>query len=117
MHRSRLPFAVTEGIHGALNLSVTGAWLVTAARRPALAPTHRVPARGERGRVESLGGIERPGCSLRRLPADGPTQNPLAGEPKEAQPLVGQVKGALRIEVEIDRQLLDECRLAGRAGG
>src|SRR4051812_1861080 len=65
--------------------------------------TRRCPARGERGCVESLGGIERLRRLLGRVSAEGTAQCPLATESEEAQPVVGQVGNALRVEVQVDR--------------
>ncbi len=90
--------------------------LLTSNRRsPPSAPTHRFPARRERGCVESLGGVECPRGPLRCLPAEGPAEHPLASESNKAQPVVGQARSALRGEIQVDRQLLDECRVAWHA--
>src|SRR4051794_22601027 len=94
-----------------------GAGWQRAARRLVAMPMHCSPVRVQCGGVESFGGVERFRCTFRGLPAEGPAQDPLAGESNEAQPVVGQVRRALRMEVEIDCQLLDECRVARRAAG
>src|SRR6266487_1815629 len=90
--------------------------LLTSNRRsPPSAPTHRFPAPRERGCVESLGGVECPRGPLRCLPAEGPAEHPLASESNKAQPVVGQARSALRGEIQVDRHLLDECRVAWHA--
>src|SRR6266550_1614803 len=92
--------------------------LLTSNRRsPPSAPTHRFPAPRERGCVESLGGVECPRGPLRCLPAKRPAEHPLASESNKGQPVVSQARSALRGEIQVDRQLLDEGWVAWHALG
>src|SRR5262249_51923567 len=79
--------------------------------------TNRGPTCGERRRIESLGGIESLRGPFRCLSAEDPAQDPFAGKPNDAQLVVGKPGRALWVEVQINRQLLDECWVAGSAGG
>src|SRR5512133_1215087 len=70
-----------------------------------------VPARRERGRVEALGGGERPVGALLHLTPEHSAQYPLARQPNKVELVVAQKKLALRMEVEVDRHLLDQRRI------
>src|SRR4051794_34163004 len=75
-------------------------------------PYLRAGARDELLRVELLRSVERLRRALRCLPPECPEHEPLASEPDEAQPAVRRVGDALRIEIQVDRDLLDESRVA-----
>src|SRR4051812_25622639 len=83
--------------------------------RITLAAAGPVPARRERGRVEALGGGERAIGALGRVAAEDPAQDPLAREPEEVKLVVGRTELAFRMEIEIERHLLDERWVGGLA--
>src|SRR4051794_41763763 len=72
-----------------------------------------VPARRERGRVEALGGSERLVGAPVRVAPEHSAQQPLARQPDEVELVVAQSELALRMEVEVDRQLLDQRGIGG----
>ena len=74
-----------------------------------------VPARRERGRVEALGGGERTVGALVGVAPEHSAQHPLARQPDEVELVVAQSELALRMEVEVDRHLLDQRGIGGCA--
>src|SRR5207247_9080 len=81
-------------------------------RRSLVGPTaNAIPTRRERGRVEALSGGECQICAFRRLAPKDPAQHPFAREPDEVERFVGRTELALRMEVEVERRLLDERRI------
>ena len=61
---------------------------------------------GERGGVETFGGVERSLGLLRGVASERAAQQPPAAEPDEVQAVVGRVGRALGLEIEVHRQLL-----------
>src|SRR6185437_9029247 len=80
-----------------------------------LAAASLVPARRDRGWVEPLGRGERAVGAFCRLAAEDPAQHPLAREPDEMELVVGRIELALRMEIEVERHLLDERWVGGLA--
>src|SRR6478752_7967540 len=75
-----------------------------------------VPAGRKLAGVELVRSLERLAGSLRRRSAERSQQHPLASEPNQPDSIVSQFRLSLRVEVEIDGDLLDEPRVGRRSG-
>src|SRR5262245_56408166 len=74
-----------------------------------------MPACRELLAVEQLRRLERLRRTFRRAPPEGRTEHPLPRESDQVEPVVRQVWCAPRVQVQVDRSLLDERGVARRA--
>src|SRR5579862_5836526 len=76
----------------------------------------RGPLFRDRTGVELLDSIQRSCRPFRSLPSERAGEHPLARQLDQAEPVVGEIRSSLGVEVEVDRELLDERRIVGSTG-